>query len=153
MSTREDTASRITRGVMMAVMAKAARALHTDGGPADGEYTRGQVELICDATGLDNDEHGDQLYEYITYQISDAEFGVVLAAVTFPSRDAAAEDAKEASAVTTAGGWTADELRALVMAAGELWDNVDHERAGDYLTVWQLSVLDKANTTYRVDAL
>jgi hypothetical protein len=70
--------------VMAAAMVKAARALHPEGGPTDPEYTRGQVELICYAAGLDTDTHRDQVRAYITHQTSDTEFGLVLAAATFP---------------------------------------------------------------------
>jgi hypothetical protein len=54
----------------------------------------------------------------------------------------------EPTPVTVPGAWPADELRALVMTAGELWDNIDRTRAGEYLSLRQMEVLDKAHAAY-----
>ena len=82
---QEDQAGRITRGVMAAQMAKTARALHTEGDALSThpEYTRGQVELICEAAGLCSDDYRDDVESFVTYQTGDAEFGLVLARAVF----------------------------------------------------------------------
>jgi len=70
---------------MAVQMARAARALHTEGDAlaSNPEYTRGQVELICDAAGLGTDDFRDDVEAFITYQVSEAEFGQVLARAVF----------------------------------------------------------------------
>jgi hypothetical protein len=45
----------------------------------------------------------------------------------------------------------ADELRALVTSAAELWDNIDRERANDYLSTMQVAALDKALRLYHAE--
>jgi hypothetical protein len=56
--------------------------------------------------------------------------------------------AKVAKSYDAALPFTADELRALVMSAGELWDNIDRNRAGEYLSGWQQTVLSQAHALY-----
>jgi hypothetical protein len=82
---QEAMAGKITRGVMAAQMAKTARALHAEGDALSThpEYTRGQVELVCNAAGLSTDEFRDDVESFITYQTGDAEFGLVLARAVF----------------------------------------------------------------------
>src|SRR5580700_7102392 len=79
---RGDMSSRITRGVMAARMVKTARALHIAGMQPDPEYTRGQVDLICLAAGL-GDEYRERVKAFITGEMTDDEFGLVLAMAVF----------------------------------------------------------------------
>jgi hypothetical protein len=98
--------------------------------------------LIVDEIGAVAQEYGA-----VTAQVDGMDIEAATLKVVIPGEGDAPDP------VTIAGDWTADELRCLVMTAGELWDNIPRARAGEYLSERQLAMLHKANATYRVDAL
>ena len=79
---QEEMAARITRGVMAAKMARTARSLHGEFASPESEYTRGQVELICLASGLSLSAR-ETVARFIAGTVSDDEFGQALAREVF----------------------------------------------------------------------
>jgi hypothetical protein len=82
-------------------------------------------------------EDDDAADAHHTAALCDLAESVRAAAVGHPELTMAPEPAEDEP-------FTSDELRCLVASAAELWDNIDRERAGDYLSQRQQEVLDKA---------